>query len=132
MKFITAITALATAAAVASAEFQIPPPSNFSSCASGPTQLALTSFTLSPSPLCRGKEFCYTAPGNLSASIIDGATMSTTARFLGRLVYTDNANLCDTLVASGHKGCPIPAGSVTLRICRTLHPNFAPNPHYLL
>ncbi|KAK5808526.1 hypothetical protein F5H01DRAFT_352259 [Linnemannia elongata] len=125
MKFIATIAALATAAAVASAE--LPPPSNFSSCASSSTQLALTSFTLSPSPLCPGKEFCYTATGNLSTTLFGDAALSTTARFLGRLAYTDNANLCDALVAGGHKGCPIPAGPVTLKICRTLHPNFLPN-----
>ncbi|KAF9318549.1 hypothetical protein BGZ91_005142 [Linnemannia elongata] len=124
MKFNTAITALATAAAVASA---LPPPGNFSICASGPTQLALTSFTLSPSPMCIGKEFCYTATGNLSTSIIDDATLSITGRWYGRLVYTDNANLCDALAAGGHKGCPISAGLVTLKICRKLKLNLPPN-----
>ncbi|KAH7041808.1 hypothetical protein BKA57DRAFT_472717 [Linnemannia elongata] len=124
MKLITAITALATAAAVACA---LPPPGNFSSCDSYPKQLALTSFTINPSPVCIGKKFCYTATGNLSSSIIDGATLSTTVRYLNRLVYNDNANLCDALAAGGHKGCPIPAGPVTLKICREMRLNFLPN-----
>ncbi|KAF9271879.1 hypothetical protein BGZ88_005503 [Linnemannia elongata] len=125
MKFLTAITALATSAAVASA---FPPPGNFSNCASGPTQLALTNFTLSPSYLCIGKEFCYTATGTLNTGIINGATLSITGRYLGRLFYTDHdANLCDALAVGGHKDCAIPAGPVTLKICRKLKPNMPPN-----
>ncbi|OAQ27821.1 hypothetical protein K457DRAFT_20826 [Linnemannia elongata AG-77] len=125
MKFITAITALATAAAVASAE--LPPPGNFSNCANSFARLALTNFTLSPLPMCIGKEFCYTATGTLNTGIINGATLSITGRFLGRLGYTDNANLCDALAAGGHKDCAIPAGPVTLKICRKLKLNMPPN-----
>ncbi|OAQ27819.1 hypothetical protein K457DRAFT_20824 [Linnemannia elongata AG-77] len=126
MKFIATITALTTAAAVTSAEFQMPPPSNFSSCASGPTQLALTSFTVSPSPMCIGEESCYTASGTLNTGIIDGARLSVTGRWLGRLVYTNSANLCDVIAAGDHKGCPIPAGPVTLKICRKMMPGHPP------
>ncbi|OAQ22937.1 hypothetical protein K457DRAFT_25588 [Linnemannia elongata AG-77] len=125
MKLIATTAALATAAAIVSAE--LPHPGNFSSCASGPTQLALDSFTLSPSPMCIGKEFCYTATGTLNTAIVEGGTLSIMGRFLGRLIYTDNADLCDALAAGGHKDCAIPAGPVTLKMCRILRPNFPPN-----
>ncbi|KAK5808531.1 hypothetical protein F5H01DRAFT_352274 [Linnemannia elongata] len=125
MKFIATIAALATAATVASVE--LPPPGNFSSCDSYPKQLALTTFTLSPSPMCVGKQACYTATGTLNTGIVDGATLRISGRYLGRLFYNDNANLCDALIAGGHKNCTIPAGPVTLRICRNVRPNLVPN-----
>ncbi|KAF9126073.1 hypothetical protein BG015_004778, partial [Linnemannia schmuckeri] len=34
-----------------------------------------------------------------------------------------NANLCDALTAGNHSDCNVPAGPITLKICRTLKPS---------
>src|SRR5687767_3060735 len=59
MKFIAALTTLVLAA-VASA--QMPTPYN---CASGPTQIDITAFTLDPYPLCINQMVCASGTGTL-------------------------------------------------------------------
>ncbi|KAF9344979.1 hypothetical protein BGX34_005163, partial [Mortierella sp. NVP85] len=102
MKFFAAVATLALAA-VASA--QTP---TFTSCAAaGVTpELAITSFTLSPYPLCIGQPVTASGTGVLSAPVTSGAKLSIIGRYLGRVVYTDNQDLC-TLTATAGLPCPI-------------------------
>ncbi|KAF9338472.1 hypothetical protein BGZ91_008747 [Linnemannia elongata] len=81
MKFIAALATLVLAA-VASGQ-TMPTPYN---CATGPTQIAITSFTLSPYPLCINQMVCATGTGTLSTPVIQGSTLSITGRYLGRLI----------------------------------------------
>ncbi|KAF9119454.1 hypothetical protein BG015_006346 [Linnemannia schmuckeri] len=125
MKFIAALVVLTVVGIVSTAAQ--PKSTPFSNCALGPTQMALTDFSVSPSPICNGKEFCYTATGTLSTALVEGATFDLRIRFLNRLVYSDRADLCDALTAGGHSDCNIPAGPVTLKICRLMKPHFLHN-----
>ncbi|KAG0283300.1 hypothetical protein BGZ96_012334 [Linnemannia gamsii] len=120
MKFIAALTTLVLAA-VASA--QMPTPYN---CATGPTQIAITSFTLDPYPLCINKMVCASGTGTLSTPVVDGATLSITGRYLGRLVYTDNHDLCSLLASQGF-ACPMPTTMTSITACVLVKPNAPPN-----
>ncbi|KAG0247115.1 hypothetical protein BGZ95_009016, partial [Linnemannia exigua] len=67
MKITTTLVTLAfVAASSVSAQF-----TNFISGTSGPVQYDGTNFTVTPSPLCIGKEYCLTASGTLSTDIIE-------------------------------------------------------------
>ncbi|KAK3808281.1 MAG: hypothetical protein J3Q66DRAFT_444260 [Benniella sp.] len=102
MKFFAAVAALAL---VAVANAQSPA---FTSCAAaGVTpELTITSFTLSPYPLCIGQPVTASGTGVLSAPVTAGAKLAIIGRYLGRVVYTDNQDLC-TLTAAAGLPCPI-------------------------
>ncbi|KAF9120719.1 hypothetical protein BGW39_011139 [Mortierella sp. 14UC] len=131
MKIAASIAVLATA--VLSFVSAQTGPVDLANCATGPTQLTATSFSITPVPMCITKPYCITATGTLSTEIknVDeyNATFAVTGRYLGRLIYTDNKNLCDLLAESGQP-CPIPAGPVTLKICNNLKQNLPPNIGY--
>ncbi|KAF9959794.1 hypothetical protein BGZ65_000047 [Modicella reniformis] len=96
MKFFAAIAALAVAA-VAKA---LSPA--FSDCSAGvSTDISVTGLTLAPYPLCIGQTVCATITGTLSNPITAGSTLSIIGRYLGRVVYSDNHDLCTVLAASG-------------------------------
>ncbi|KAG9324918.1 hypothetical protein KVV02_008480 [Mortierella alpina] len=99
---------------------------NYTNCASGPTQFQMTSATWSPSPACIGKDICAVGTGTLDTPIIEGATLSLTARYLGRLVYTDNHDFCAVLAAQGTP-CPVAAGAAVLKGCVKIKENVPPN-----
>ncbi|KAG0350204.1 hypothetical protein BGZ54_003961 [Gamsiella multidivaricata] len=114
MKF-TAIAALLLAA-VASAQSP-----TFSNCATGATDMTVTGFTLSLYPLCVNKNVCATVTGTLSTPVIAGAKLAVTGRYGGRVVYTDNADLCTLLAASGYP-CPVPVTTTTVTACILVKP----------
>ncbi|KAG0379546.1 hypothetical protein BGX24_012729 [Mortierella sp. AD032] len=122
MKITAALVTLATVA-VSSVSAQF---TNLINGASGPVQYDGTNYTVTPSPMCIGKQFCLTASGTLSTDIIEGSTYSFVGRFLGRLFYVDNQELCTVLAASGTP-CPVPAGAFNLKLCTLLNPKFPPN-----
>ncbi|KAF8942837.1 hypothetical protein BGZ47_006078 [Haplosporangium gracile] len=119
MKFIAALAALVVATV---ANAQVP----FTNCASGPTQIAINTFSLSPYPLCINKNVCATGTGTLNTPVIQGSTLSITGRYLGRLVYTDNHDLC-TLMASQGFPCPLPTTMTSITACVLVKPNAPPN-----
>ncbi|KAF9273193.1 hypothetical protein BGZ68_001729, partial [Mortierella alpina] len=92
MKFITAIAALFVATV---ANAQVP----FTNCATGNTDIVIDTFSISPYPLCVGKEVCATGTGVLSTPVIAGAKLSIVGKYLGRIVYTDNHDLCTLMAA---------------------------------
>ncbi|KAF9131427.1 hypothetical protein BGW39_001807 [Mortierella sp. 14UC] len=122
MKFTIAFAALATVA-VSSVSAQY---TNLVNAAAGPIQYAGSNYTINPSPMCIGREFCLTATGILSAPLMEGARLAIIGKYLGRHFYTDNGDLCSLLAASGTP-CPIPAGAFNLKLCRLIKPNLPPN-----
>ncbi|KAF9574611.1 hypothetical protein EC968_006026 [Mortierella alpina] len=109
MKFITAIAALFVATV---ANAQVP----FTNCATGPTDITIDTFSIAPYPLCVGKEVCATGTGVLSTPVIEGAKLSIIGKYLGRVVYTDNHDLCTLMAAQGHP-CPIPTTLTSITAC---------------
>ncbi len=88
---------------------------NYTSCSSY-SAFHLTSVSWSPSPACIGKDLCAIGTGTLDQPIIQGAKLSLSAKYLGRVVYTDSQDLCAVLAAQGTP-CPIPAGLAVLKGC---------------
>ncbi|CAO3568977.1 unnamed protein product [Mortierella alpina] len=86
----------------------------------------MTSATWSPSPACIAKELCAVGTGTLDTAIIQGATVVMSGRYLGRLVYTDEQDLCAVLAAQGTP-CPVAAGTTVLKGCVTIKKNAPPN-----
>ncbi|KAG0239084.1 hypothetical protein BGW41_007927 [Actinomortierella wolfii] len=117
MKFSFAAAALAFAA-VASAQQPA-----WTDCGITPVEMTVTSFSVTPYPLCVGKPVCATIGGTLSAPI-DGpdATLSVIGKFLGRVVYTDNQNLCDILSTTDHP-CPVTTDVTSVEACIGVKPN---------
>ncbi|KAF9546567.1 hypothetical protein EC957_009645 [Mortierella hygrophila] len=122
MKFIAALATLVLAA-VASGQTTMPTPFD---CSTGSTQIAITSFDLSPYPLCINEMVCATGTGTLSTPVIEGATLAITGRYLGRLVYTDNHDLCELLASQGF-ACPMPTTMTSITACVLVKPNAPPN-----
>ncbi|KAK3825345.1 MAG: hypothetical protein J3Q66DRAFT_384570 [Benniella sp.] len=88
MKFFAAIATLILAAIVVA---QSPV---FDNCAGGVvTEINVSSFTVSPYPLCKNHNFCITATGQLAAPITEGAKVSVVGRLPGTPLpdsyYTD-------------------------------------------
>ncbi|KAF9399984.1 hypothetical protein BGZ76_007808 [Entomortierella beljakovae] len=117
MKFIAAIASLAFIAIAQSQDA----PANWTSCASGQTQLEVTSFITEPYPFCVGEQVCGNIVGTLNTPIIEGAKVSITGRYLGKIVYTDNQDFCAALAAQGTP-CPVPTSVTSLRACVTVKP----------
>ncbi|KAF9085851.1 hypothetical protein BGX23_009333 [Mortierella sp. AD031] len=119
MKFITALAALVVAAV---ANAQVP----FTNCATTPTQIAITNFSIAPYPLCINQNVCATGTGTLSTPVVQGAKLAITGRYLGRIVYTDNHDLCTLMAAQGFP-CPIPTTMTAITACVLVKPNAPPN-----
>ncbi|KAF9156658.1 hypothetical protein BG015_002862 [Linnemannia schmuckeri] len=98
----------------------------FSNCATGPTQFNLNSFGMVPYPLCINKNMCLTGTGALTTPVIEGAQFAITGKYLGRVVYTDNHDLCILLAASGFP-CPVPVNVPSLTACVLVKPNCPAN-----
>ncbi|KAF9346042.1 hypothetical protein BGX34_004231 [Mortierella sp. NVP85] len=111
MKFFAAVAALALAAV---ANAQSPP---FTSCApAGVTpELTIATFSLTPYPLCIGQYVTATGTGTLSAPVTSGAKLAIIGRYLGRVVYTDNQDLC-TLTATAGLPCPIAQTTTSITV----------------
>ncbi|KAF9946918.1 hypothetical protein BGZ70_002967 [Mortierella alpina] len=109
MKFITAIAALFVAT-VANAQV------NFTNCVDTPPDIVLSTFSISPDPICIGKEICATVTGVLSLPVIAGAKFSVVGRWLGRIVYQDHHDLCTLMAAQGHP-CPVLTTVTSITVC---------------
>ncbi|KAG0379556.1 hypothetical protein BGX24_012739 [Mortierella sp. AD032] len=121
---ITAALVTLTTAAVSSVSAQF---TNFVSTATNPIQYDGTNYTITPSPLCIGKQFCLTASGTLSTDIIEGSTYSIYGKSMGQIFYIEQKNdLCSILAANGTP-CPVPAGAFNLNLCKSLLANFPRN-----
>ncbi|KAF9315213.1 hypothetical protein BG003_003399 [Podila horticola] len=94
----------------------------WSNCATGPTQMNVTSFSASPNPLCAGQPLQFTATGSLAKSIVQGASFSIVGKFLSRVFCTDNYDLCQILAATGTP-CPTAANITSLMINIRTKPN---------
>ncbi|KAF9187915.1 hypothetical protein BGZ51_000100 [Haplosporangium sp. Z 767] len=110
MKFITAAAALFVAAV---ANAQSP---SFTNCAPASADMTVTGFSLSPYPLCVGKEVCATVTGTLNASIVGPSALSIVGKYLGRVVYTDNHDLCSVLADTEHP-CPVDTTATSVTAC---------------
>ena len=125
MKFLLAVAAFATVAALAQAGG--PPPSpvypNFANCATGSTDQTVTGFTVTPD-YCIGKNYTLTFTGPLSAPIIEGAQLQIIGRYLNKIVYSDNNEpaLCPLLAAAGTP-CPVPVTTTSWSIQRLAKPS---------
>jgi hypothetical protein len=77
-------------------------------------------------PMCITQSVCFTATGSLLAPIMDGTNLTQTSligKYLGRVLYREEHNLCDNLTAQG-QSCPIPVGTTSLKTCFSIHPNY--------
>ncbi|KAG0302803.1 hypothetical protein BGZ97_002165 [Linnemannia gamsii] len=88
--------------------------------------MTVTGFSVDPYPLCINKPVCATVTGTSTTPIDGDATLAITGRYLGRLVYTDNQDLCAVLGASGHP-CPVPVTTNQVTACVLVKPNAPPN-----
>ncbi|KFH70523.1 hypothetical protein MVEG_03373 [Podila verticillata NRRL 6337] len=120
MKFLAVIAILiATAAAIDDPVF----PFVWKDCSSpGTTDQTVTNFTLKQG-FCSGKNHTVIVTGPVIQDIIAPAKLSISAKFLGRVVYTDNRDLCALLAAAGTP-CPIAAGTTALTFDVLLKPSF--------
>ncbi|KAG0337663.1 hypothetical protein BG004_007557 [Podila humilis] len=114
MKF-TAVAALLLAA-VATAQQP-----TWTNCATGPTDMTVSAFSVAPYPLCVNQNVCATVVGTLSTAVIAPAKLSISGKYLGRVVYTDNQDLCAILSAAGHP-CPLPITTTTITACVLVKP----------
>ncbi|KAG0360676.1 hypothetical protein BC939DRAFT_525991 [Gamsiella multidivaricata] len=121
MKIFATIAALACLAVARSQT--LPPITN---CATGPTDLTIDTFTLAPYPLCINQNVCATGTGQLSVPLIQGAKLAITGRYGGRVVYTDNQDVC-TLLASQGFSCPIPITMTSITVCVLVKPTAPAN-----
>ncbi|KAF9420804.1 hypothetical protein BGZ94_009030 [Podila epigama] len=119
MKFFAAVAALAFTALV---QAQVP----FINCAVGPTDLTINSFSLSPYPLCINQNVCATGTGTLSTPVIAPAKLSISGKYLGRVVYTDNQDLCKISAEAGVP-CPIPVTVNSITACVLVKPSAPAN-----
>lgn len=96
----------------------------FTNCAPAGTtpEFTVSTFSLSPYPLCINQNVCASATGQLSVVITQGATLSIIGRFLGRIVYTDIQDLCALLAAAGYP-CPVAMTRTTITVCILVKPN---------
>ncbi|KAF9940752.1 hypothetical protein BGZ67_006929 [Mortierella alpina] len=121
MKSITAIAAL-FCLAVANAQ-SMPPVFD---CATGPTDIVINNFTLTPYPLCIGQSVCATGTGTLLTPVIAPAKLAITGKYLGRIVYSDNHDLCALMAAQGLP-CPIPTTLTSITACIQVKPSAPAN-----
>jgi hypothetical protein len=111
MKFFAAVAALLVATV---ANAQLP---TFTDCAPpGTADLTINSFSVTPYPLCIGQNVCASGTGVLSAPVIAPAKLAISGKYLGRVVYTDNQDLCAISAAAGQP-CPIPITVTSITAC---------------
>ncbi|KAF9156659.1 hypothetical protein BG015_002863 [Linnemannia schmuckeri] len=91
-------------------------------CASGPTDMTVTSFGYTPNPLMQNQQACHNAVGTLSVPVVGGAKLALVGRYLGRVVYTDNHDYC-TLLALDGLPCPVPTTATSLHSCYLIKPS---------
>ncbi|KAG0207701.1 hypothetical protein BGX28_001097 [Mortierella sp. GBA30] len=121
MKFSSFIASLAV---LAIANTQPPPP--ITNCATGTTDIIIDNFTLTPYPLCIGKSVCASGTGTLLTPVINPAKLAITGKYLGRVVYTDNYDLCVLMADQGHP-CPIPTTMTSITACILVKSNAPAN-----
>ncbi|KAG0084339.1 hypothetical protein BGZ93_007768 [Podila epicladia] len=110
MKFFAAVATLVIAA-VANAQ------PAWKDCApAGTADLAITEFTVTPYPLCIGKDVCASGTGVLSVPVTAPAKLAISGKYLGRTVYTDNQDLC-AISAKYGQPCPIPITVTSITAC---------------
>ncbi|KAF9314597.1 hypothetical protein BG003_004003 [Podila horticola] len=123
MKFSTLVAA--AAAVTLQVQVALAGPT-FTDCAPpGIADFTVTNFTIS-SPFCPGKNYTLTATGTLAAPIIAPSKLSISAKYLGRVAYTDNLELCQLLADAGSP-CPVPITASSLSLNILLKPSFPPN-----
>ncbi|KAG0018448.1 hypothetical protein BGZ81_010237 [Podila clonocystis] len=111
MKFFTAVATLVIAA-VANAQAPV-----WTDCApAGTADLTINTFSVTPYPLCIGQNVCASGTGVLSAPVIAPAKLAISGKYLGRVVYTDNQDLCAISAAAGQP-CPIPITVTSITAC---------------
>ncbi|KAF9158513.1 hypothetical protein DFQ27_003588 [Actinomortierella ambigua] len=117
MKVTAALASLLFTAAVTTAQQP-----TWSSCATGATDMTITSFSVAPYPLCVGKPVCAEIHGTNTAPI-DGSTavLSVIGKYLNRVVYTDSKNLCQVL-ANASLPCPVAVGTPYVKACIDVKP----------
>ncbi|KAG0099775.1 hypothetical protein BGZ93_005994 [Podila epicladia] len=121
MRFFAVITAFAFTALVRA---QMPPVTD---CAPpGTADLTISSFTLSPYPMCIGQNVCASGTGVLSVPVIAPAKLAISGKYLGRVVYTDNHDLCAITGAAGQP-CPIPITVTSITACVLVKPSAPAN-----
>ncbi|KAF9301985.1 hypothetical protein BGZ74_006006, partial [Mortierella antarctica] len=87
MKFFAAVATLVIAA-VANAQ------PSWTDCAPvGTADLTISSFSVTPYPLCIGQNVCASGNGVLKVPVTAPAKLQISGSYLGRVVYTDNQDL---------------------------------------
>ncbi|KAG0363983.1 hypothetical protein BG005_000015 [Podila minutissima] len=110
MKFFAAVATLVIAA-VANAQ------PSWTDCApAGTADLTISSFTVTPYPLCIGQNVCASGNGVLKVPVTAPAKLQISGSYLGRVVYTDNQDLCAISAAYGQP-CPIPVTVTSITAC---------------
>ncbi|KFH73682.1 hypothetical protein MVEG_00896 [Podila verticillata NRRL 6337] len=121
MKFFAAVATLLVAA-VANAQTPV-----FTSCATpGTTDLVINSFSVTPYPLCINQNVCASGTGTLLTDVIAPAKLAISGKFLGRVVYTDNQDLCAITAAAGMP-CPIDTTHTSITACVLVKPSAPAN-----
>ncbi|KAI9235022.1 MAG: hypothetical protein BYD32DRAFT_489228 [Podila humilis] len=90
-----------------------------SNCATGYTDQNVTDFSLTPSEYCIGKPYTVTTTGSLSDDIIEGGSLHVIVRYINRIVYAENHDLCTLLAAAG---TPCPVAKTTNALSFTFTP----------
>lgn len=106
---------IASAAAFIAAASQATP-LVWTNCAPPTAIVSGASFQMDGEWSCVGEKVCGTLTGTFANPIIQGAELTVTVRYLGRVTNTFSADLCTVLGESGYN-CPIPAGPKTLHAC---------------
>jgi len=121
MKLILSLNVLSLAmAALGSATAAPPPIGPFSNCATGLTDLNVTSIVIEPKEPCsNGGEVCFVMNGTLSYPIVSGGKFSIIGRSLNKIVYVYQGDLMDGLVAQGYPN-PVPVTTTSLKYCYTM------------
>ncbi|KAF9206863.1 hypothetical protein BGZ59_011470 [Podila verticillata] len=121
MKFFAAVATLLVAA-VANAQGP-----TWTNCATpGTTDLVINSFSVTPYPLCINQNVCASGTGTLLTDVIAPAKLAISGKFLGRVVYTDNQDLCAISAAAGLP-CPIDTTHTSITACVLVKPSAPAN-----
>ncbi|KAF9026685.1 hypothetical protein BGZ52_006209 [Haplosporangium bisporale] len=94
----------------------------WSSCAPGPNDMTVTSFSVTPYPLCVNQNMCITATGTLHAPVTAPTKLAILGKCHGRIGYTDNQDFCAILSSAGTP-CPVPITLSSLTLCVLVKPS---------